>query len=108
MKSRFPRRMIALTALCPFVLFGFNARTTTADEPASKLLEHRFTDVVQPFVKNYCLDCHGATKHEAKLDLSGFTSPASLVKGHRVWDRVIERLEAEEMPPAKAAKQPKA
>jgi hypothetical protein len=73
-----------------------------ADEP-----DRRFTDVLQPFLKNYCLACHGPAKQQAKLDLSKFTSTAAVVKSHRVWERVAERLEAEEMPPAKATKHPK-
>src|SRR5262249_7669974 len=73
-----------------------------ADEP-----DRRFADVLQPFLKYYCLDCHGPAKQQAKLDLSKFTSTAAVVKSHRVWERVAERLEAEEMPPAKATRHPK-
>jgi hypothetical protein len=76
----------------------------TAEEP----LERRFKEVVQPFLKDYCLSCHGMTKQQAKLDLSGYTSPAAIVKNHRLWDRVVERLEAEEMPPPKAPRKPTA
>jgi hypothetical protein len=80
------------------------AYPATAEQP----LERRFTEVVQPFLKNYCLSCHGTTKQQAKLDLSGYTSPAAVLKNHRLWDRVTERLEAEEMPPAKAPRHPSA
>ena len=46
--------------------------------------------------------CHGERKKEAKLDLSVYSSVAAVVKDHRVWERVAERLEAEEMPPEEA------
>src|SRR5207302_2323655 len=51
--------------------------------------------------------CTGGEKPKAKLDLSAFTSAAAVVKNERVWERVIERLEANEMPPEKAPRQPK-
>lgn len=74
-----------------------------AEEP----LERQFKEVVQPFLKDYCLSCHGTNKQQAKLDLSEYTSPAAIIKHHRLWDRVAERLEAEEMPPAKAPRHPR-
>ena len=64
--------------------------------------------VVQPFLKSYCVACHGDKKQEAKLDLSGYTSLSEVVANHRVWDTVLERLQAAEMPPEKASNQPTA
>ena len=61
------------------LLAGFGACTTTQAEPAQQRLD-RFGDVVQPFLKNYCLACHGAEKPKAKLDLSGYTKPAAILK----------------------------
>ena len=81
-------------------------RTAAASEPIGQPLERRFADVVQPFLKNYCLACHGPKKQQAKLDLSGYTSAAVIVKNQHIWDRLIERLEAEEMPPENAPRQP--
>src|SRR5262249_13401140 len=75
-------------------------------EPAQPPLERRFAEVVQPFLKRYCLDCHGTQKQQGKLNLSGYTSPATVARDERVWDHVLERLEAEEMPPEKAPRQP--
>src|SRR5262249_12739137 len=77
-----------------------------ADEPAPVLLDKRFSQTVQPFVKKYCLDCHGTKKQEAQLDLSGYSSAADVAKGLRVWELVAERLEAEEMPPQNATLRP--
>src|SRR5688572_26562947 len=34
-------------------------------------LETRFDAVVAPFVKTYCVECHGGRKPEAELDLTG-------------------------------------
>jgi hypothetical protein len=87
------------------LLAGLLPRATAA-EPGERPSGRRFAEVVQPFLKTYCVGCHGAKKQQAKLDLSGCASAEAVVKNPRIWDRVLERLEAEEMPPAKAARQP--
>ena len=84
-------------------LLGSRRPRPKPDEPA---LEHRFEAVVQPFLKSHCLACHGTLKREGKLDLSGYSSLQAVVKNPLVWDVVLERLEAEEMPPEKAPRQP--
>jgi hypothetical protein len=90
------------------ILVGFLAGMTTATERAAPPSDRQFATVVQPFVKTYCLACHGADKPKAKLDLSRYTTPAAVLNNHDLWDRVVERLEAGEMPPANAPRQPTA
>src|SRR5260370_1257206 len=85
---------------------GMIGQSTGAVRLAGQTLEQRFAESVQPFLKNYCLSCHGTTKQQAKLDLSGYTSVAAVAKDESVWGRVRERLEATEMPPQKAPRQP--
>ena len=93
----------SLAALAGFVVVV----TVHSDKPAAEpTLERRFAGDVLPFVKSHCLSCHGTDKQEGKLDLSGDSSVAAVVKNHRVWDLVLERLEASEMPPKKAPQQP--
>ncbi|HUY36834.1 MAG TPA: c-type cytochrome domain-containing protein, partial [Pirellulales bacterium] len=82
------------------------AAAVAAAEPASRRLQSGFTDVAQPFVRNYCLACHGPEKQEANLDLSGHLSLASVAKDHGVWELVLRRLETDEMPPDDAPRQP--
>src|SRR5690606_11593582 len=43
-----------------------------------------------------------------KLDLAPFDSVAKVTAGHQVWEIVLERLEAAEMPPEDARPQPTA
>ncbi|MFO0954796.1 MAG: DUF1587 domain-containing protein, partial [Isosphaeraceae bacterium] len=61
---------------------------------------------VRPFLKDYCLGCHGPDRPKAKLDLSGFHSAADVAREYRVWELVAERVEAGEMPPEDSKKQP--
>ncbi len=93
----------SLVSLVGFVVVVSAHPDKSADEPT---LERRFAGDVLPFVKSHCLTCHGTDKQEGKLDLSGDSSIAAVVKNHRVWDLVLERLEAGEMPPKKALRQP--
>jgi len=103
--TRYHGRFLHAFAIGCVVVTTVAAEQTRA-EPSANSLERRFVDVVQPFLKSHCFACHGASKQEAKLDLRGYTSLESVVKNHRVWERVLERLEAGEMPPEKATKQP--
>ena len=68
--------------------------------------DDRFESMVQPFLKNNCLPCHGHDGPKGKLDLSVYTTARSVVKDYTAWGLVRDRLEAEEMPPAEARRQP--
>ena len=68
-------------------------------------LEGQFTRTVRPFLETYCLSCHGRQQPAAQMDLSGFTTMAALMQDGRRWSQMLQRLEAEEMPP-KGARHP--
>ena len=76
-----------------------------ADEPGQDL-GRQFEQTVRPFVQTYCQSCHGAEKSEAKLNLASFATTAQVASDHRTWQTVMERLEAREMPPEDAKRQP--
>lgn len=92
------------------VSFGSQSVAAAADaaQTTEKALHRRFVELVQPFLKTHCLDCHGAKKQAGKLDLSGDSSLANILKRQRIWEIVLERLDAEEMPPEDAPRQPTA
>ncbi len=62
-------------------------------------LEGEFTRTVRPFLETYCFSCHGKQGPAAQLDLSGFTTMTALMQDGRRWSQMLERLEAEDMPP---------
>ncbi len=68
-------------------------------------LEGNFHRSVRPFLETYCISCHGQDRPAAQLDLSGFQTMAAIMQDGRRWSQILERLEAEEMPP-KGATQP--
>ena len=69
-------------------------------------LEGTFTRAVRPFLSTYCVSCHGQQEPAAQLDLTGLTTMAAMVRDGRRWSQILERIEAEEMPP-KGARHPK-
>lgn len=92
-------------------LFVWGANLASAAEPAVEVddaLARQFRDDVAPFLQKNCLACHGSEKQEAKLDLAPFDSVAKVTAGHQIWEIVLERLEAGEMPPEDAQPQPTA
>ena len=58
-----------------------------------------YQDVVQPFLKDHCLECHGAEQPEAGLRLD-ILSPDITPSTKRAWQDVWKVLTEGEMPPA--------
>jgi hypothetical protein len=85
-------------AMISFAAFGAD-RTVTQ-------LDSRFTATIQPFLQTYCVACHGKENPKADLDLSAFASMSAVVKDDYHLGLVLEKLQAEEMPPKKAKLHP--
>lgn len=100
-------RPLALTGIIALAAFGF--RTTADDRPGpeeSTAADARFHKDIQPFLATYCLDCHGKEKPKGDMDLSNFNTAESVAKDLPRWELVVEQLEANSMPPAKAKRHP--
>ncbi|MGI8981560.1 MAG: DUF1592 domain-containing protein [Pirellulaceae bacterium] len=96
--------------LVPFALasgFALTGGAVFCAEPAAAELDRRFAAEVQPFLKTFCLDCHGREKQEGKLNLAGYDSLAAVAKNQQIWELVLQRLKAKEMPPEDAPRIPK-
>ena len=59
-------------------------------------------DAAPPLVARYCADCHGADEPEAHLDLERLANRPDFARQFRTWEKVIERLNERQMPPADA------
>ena len=75
---------------------------------AAPPLEDQFAQTARPFLQTYCISCHGAKQPAAQLDLSAFTTLPALLQDGRRWSQILERIEASEMPPQGAPRQPAA
>lgn len=60
----------------------------------------RFVTEIQPFLENYCYDCHDAFERKGDVDLESLVDvPASDAHQRRVWEAVFKQLRAGAMPP---------
>ena len=61
--------------------------------------ETAFTGKIRPLMQEYCFGCHSAEKHKGDLDLERFESFEAAKREPKVWQQLIEQIEAGEMPP---------
>jgi hypothetical protein len=84
-----------------------SARAASA-APTSAALERQFAGTVAPFVRTYCVSCHGGAKPKGDLDLARYHRVDEVVLDHPRWTQVMDQLVGDEMPPAKAERRPAA
>ena len=65
--------------------------------------DKEFLEKIQPILKAACLECHSGAEADAGLALSNFKSSKAILKERQTWEKVIQRLELEDMPPKDAA-----
>ena len=81
------------------LLGGLTTIGARPPEPAERDLERQFTANVRPFLDSYCIACHGGTNPAAQFDLRPYTDLESVTRDGSRWALVLEKLEANEMPP---------
>lgn len=87
-------------ALLVAVLFGARfERATSAQETKADPKPGDYATSIQPLLKRYCLNCHSAKTKKGSLDLERFATADDIRKDVKVWQAVIEQVEAGEMPP---------
>ncbi|MFP6894727.1 MAG: c-type cytochrome domain-containing protein, partial [Opitutales bacterium] len=85
--------------LVPCVLVFSLPVVPSASEPS-------FQSLAQPFLENYCLDCHDEETKKGDLALDGLTGVNA--ENFGIWKRMWEQVALKEMPPKKKKKQPAA
>jgi uncharacterized protein DUF1592/uncharacterized protein DUF1588/uncharacterized protein DUF1587/uncharacterized protein DUF1585/uncharacterized protein DUF1595/cytochrome c len=58
-----------------------------------------FEKTVQPFLKSNCLLCHNAKMKVGGLSLDGYSSARTALANRELWEKVIQKLRAGQMPP---------
>src|SRR4051812_18454495 len=61
--------------------------------------EEEFTKDIKPVLQKYCYECHNAEKHKGDLNLSAYENLEQVKAAPDVWATVLERVQANEMPP---------
>ncbi|QDU98395.1 DUF1592 domain-containing protein [Lignipirellula cremea] len=73
------------------------AATAERETPAADL--QTYAQVVQPFLRAHCLDCHGADKPQGDLRLDTLLADFNTVRSAGQWIEVMDKLNLGEMPP---------
>ncbi|MFO0939039.1 MAG: DUF1587 domain-containing protein [Gemmataceae bacterium] len=98
-----PTALIVAFVSCSLLASG-------ADDPKpnslDRELDREFQQVVVPFLKANCQECHNADKPKGGLDLSEYQSTASAGRDFRRWDLVRDQIHSKTMPPEKSKHQP--
>ncbi len=80
--------------------------TGTGRDTSPSQLNEQFQATVQPFVQTYCISCHGKEKPKADFDMTVYSSMSSLTLDGQRSSGILDRIEANEMPPKKAKLHP--
>ncbi len=75
-------------------LLGWFVCSIAAAQEKPDLSKDLFT-----YVAKNCLKCHGEKEPKADIALHSFKDEISILKGRKVWEHVVEMVEAGEMPP---------
>ena len=73
---------------------------------AEVLADDPFKKSIQPFLKTYCVSCHGEETQKGKIRLDRLSSNMEDRKEAELWARSLEAIEFGEMPSDKADKFP--
>ena len=86
---------------------------TAFDEPDDALARPiaptaSFEQGLLPFLKHYCVDCHGGGAHSGDFSFDRYQSLDALKRDRHVWTKAMKLLKIEAMPPADAEPPPAA
>ena len=99
--SRAPRCSALLVSLA---VLGPLAEAAPAEATAAS--PQLFEQVIRPLTQEYCLNCHSTEKQKGDLDLERFISFDEAKRHPEIWQKVMEMVEDNEMPPEDAPKKP--
>ncbi len=66
--------------------------------------QDEFNATVRPVLTGTCATCHNAELPSGGMSVDGLNSAESLVGQRQVWEKILERLRAGEMPPEDVAR----
>jgi len=108
--STLPRGVIALFVfgLAPFLALAADADPADDAEFSALQAEAKktFRDQVTPFVRTYCLNCHGNRKSKGGVNFEpALKAPGNAAFSQR-WKQALANVKAHDMPPEDTEKQP--
>lgn len=97
-----------IAMLFTFLPAPMRARADSPPEAEKRRLaaEKAFRNEITPFLKSYCVECHSNKHAEGGLDFTVVSRRPAAGEFRRSWQTAAAHVEAEEMPPTDADKQP--
>ncbi len=79
-----------------------NASTAAAKPQAGPNVAYSktYNDHVQPFLRKYCVECHGRETHEGEVNFEALKDFSAAVGERKTWERARKMLGDGSMPPA--------
>jgi mono/diheme cytochrome c family protein len=95
-----PLRGRGAAGVAPFVLLAATAAGLMLGAPARISGQaDEFNTAVRPVLAQTCAGCHGDQRPAGGMSVTGLTSADSLVQHREVWEAILHRLRAGDMPP---------
>ncbi|QDT18912.1 DUF1592 domain-containing protein [Gimesia chilikensis] len=88
------------------LLCVFAVNTVQAEVSSVEKSEKLFNTKVKQFISKYCLDCHTGQGSEAGLALEKFTTRTSILEKREEWEKIVQRIQIQSMPPKDAGELP--
>jgi len=96
------RRLLGGLAICA-VVFGSVTTRITLGQAQSQASSEEFQTTVVPVLSKSCIGCHNDRARLGNLSLQVYTDGATALAHPEVWQKVLNKLAAGEMPPRNAA-----
>lgn len=95
-------QQIQRTRLVVLFLLLHSCAWSTADRAAAVdwlLKDQEYADRIVPILVSACTDCHSGSEADGGLALDHFKTAKSVFKERKLWEKIVQRLEIEDMPP---------
>ena len=78
------------------------ASASVDSSPVTEAAPDIFREKLQPFVAEYCKDCHSEEDPQGGINIAAYPTEDSMLKGdgRKAWEKVLAMLEIGAMPPA--------
>jgi mono/diheme cytochrome c family protein len=95
-------RLLGGLALCATV-FGTVTTRITLGQAQRQASPEEFQTTVVPVLSKSCVGCHNDRARMGNLSLQAYTDPSAALAHPEIWQKVLDKLAAGEMPPRNAA-----
>jgi hypothetical protein len=99
LRRRLPAFIVVAITAFAVAISSLESRAAPAE--SGPLGEH-FSHDVHPLLDKYCFQCHATKTKKGDLDLERFASAAQAQTDLPTWRKIVEKLDAQEMPPDEA------